>query len=74
MIKAVGTTPEGHPMILLGLSAKNIEKLKEGKPILVELSELGLKGKVAIVYGETEDLLARDLEREFSISGKVDKR
>ena len=50
----VGQCSDGNPMIVLGLSAKDVELLKDGKRMLVKLSELGLEGQIAIVYGETE--------------------
>ena len=74
MIKAVGKSPDGSPMIFLGISALNVEKLKEGKPILVNLADLGLEGKIAIIYGETEDEIERDLQTQFTIGSKTDKR
>lgn len=42
--------------LIFGLSARNIELLKQGKPISVDLREMGEeKGTVLIFYGETED-------------------
>jgi hypothetical protein len=74
MIKAVGKNPDGTPMILLGISAKNVELLKEGKPMLVSLKELGLEGNVAIFYGETEESMEQELQEQFSIGTKRDDR
>lgn len=48
--------------LIFGLSARNIELLKQGKPISVDLREMGEeKGTVLIFYGETEDDMAREL-------------
>lgn len=57
-------------MIGIGLSEENIKRLKENKPIMfnffeilpdaVNLDDL-LKAKVAIVYGETEEKIAKEL-------------
>ena len=74
MIKAKGTLEDGSPFILLGISRLNVEKLQEGKPMLVDLTQLGLEGQIAIIYGETEDELAADLEKQFSIGVKTDDR
>lgn len=66
MVKALGKTLDGTPMILLGLSAKNIELLKARKPMLVELSELGMEGQIAIFYGETEEAIEAELKAAFA--------
>ncbi len=45
-----------------GLSKANIEKLKEGKPININMDEMGLPGvSVMIFYGETEEQMQRDM-------------
>jgi len=64
MIKFVGTNPTtGDKIIGIGITAANIEKLKEGKPILFKLSDLGLDwpGEVTIFYGETEEKITKEL-------------
>lgn len=48
---------------IFGLSAKNIELLMEGKPIAIDLKELGSNGSVMIFYGRTEQDMKDDLER-----------
>lgn len=73
MIKALAKTLDGAPMILLGLSAKNIELLKARKPILAELSELGMEGQVAIFYGETEEEIEAELKAAFAGATKADE-
>jgi hypothetical protein len=48
---------------VFGLSAKNIELLMEGKPILIDLKELGASnGSVMIFYGVTEAVMKESLE------------
>lgn len=48
---------------VFGLSAKNIELLMEGKPISIDLRELGCdKGSVLIFYGRTEQDMKDSLE------------
>ncbi len=55
MIKAAGSL-EGRPLLVLGLSRRNCELLLEGRPIKVDLEEVGRpeQGVVLIVGGETE--------------------
>jgi hypothetical protein len=55
---------EATPDILnyaFGLSEGNIELLKEGRPIKVDLAAMGGTGTVLIFYGRTEQNMARDL-------------
>lgn len=47
---------------ILGIAAENVKRLKEGKPILVSLAELGGHDDVLIVYGETHEDILRELE------------
>jgi hypothetical protein len=66
MIKARATTPLGLDLAILGLSAENVMRLTEGKPIKVNLSELGLPAiEVVIAYGDTED----SIRGEFLAAG-----
>lgn len=54
--------------LIFGLSAGNIERLMEGKPISIDLKDLGLeKGRVMIFYGKTEE----DMKRELIEAGMV---
>jgi len=55
--------------LILGLSALNIAKLKEGMPILFDGRPVGLVGYVAILYGETEDDIMREIHNELHIGG-----
>ena len=71
MLKAVAHSNTGEPLVIFGLSGMNIQKLKEGLPILVETEELGFKGKVAIFYAETEEMLAETLLSNMSIDSKA---
>jgi hypothetical protein len=49
--------------LVFGLSAKNIEMLMAGKPISIDLTELGYdKGHVLIYYGRTEADMKQQLE------------
>jgi hypothetical protein len=51
-------------LIVFGLSAKNIEKLMEEKPIFFDADVLGLPGiRVTIIYGKTEQTLLAHLRK-----------
>ena len=77
MIKAKGAFADGTKFMLFGLSEGNIKLLKEGKPILVDLAEIGLPhmGKVFIVYGETEEAITKQFKEAglLSLDDMVDK-
>ncbi len=55
MIKFKTTGPDGSPGFGFGLSEENIRRLKAGQPIRINLEDLGMKGTVVILYGETEE-------------------
>ena len=44
-----------------GISEENVNRLKKGQPIFIDLSEIGGTGEVMIFYGKTEEDMARDL-------------
>lgn len=73
MIKALIDTPAAGPgakLVVLGLSAENILRMRQGKPILVNLADLGLPHQlVALTAGETEQQLLADLEAELGTAG-----
>lgn len=49
--------------LIFGLSARNVQLLMEGKPISIDLRDLGLeKGRVMIFYGATEEAMKAELE------------
>lgn len=56
------------PLLGFGLSKGNIERLKQGQPISIDLSEMELgdtaqlgRARVLIFYGETEADMAREI-------------
>lgn len=61
MIKAHGTR-DGKPVLLLGLSRANVERLLTDQPIVIEAAELEAMGlpavQVVILAGETEASIA----------------
>lgn len=48
--------------IIFGLTEENIKRLKDGKPIHVDLKEMGMPmGSLTIFYGPTEDIMETQL-------------
>lgn len=58
MVKAKLQQQDGRTLILLGLSAENIERLKADEAVTFNGAPLGIDSDVAIVYGETELAIA----------------
>ena len=66
MIKMILGKADGSKVCVFGLSEWNIRKLKEGDPILFNLSELGLPPQdVAIFYGATEEIMETQIHNAF---------
>lgn len=63
MIKAVATGADGRTMILLGLSKMNVQKLKEQKPIMLQLEEFGIRASLLILYGETDAAIVEEIKK-----------
>lgn len=55
----------GNRIVLgFGLTARNVELLKEKKPIHISLDEMGLKNvDIILCYGDTEKALMDDLQQ-----------
>lgn len=63
MIKFTAPKPNGEVLIGLGLEEGNIERLKEGKPILFNMAELGFEGmECMIMYGKDQGDIKKQLE------------
>ena len=62
MIKATITGLE-EPIILMGLSEGNIQRLKAGQPILATIRSFGIDqpGSITIIYGESEQAITDEL-------------
>lgn len=52
-------------LMILGLDAENVKRLKEGQPILKSLAQFGGTDDILIVYGETLDDVRKQLEKAF---------
>jgi hypothetical protein len=51
-------------VIVLGLTAENIERLKKGRLIAVDLRDIGMpSGRVLIFYGESTDSMMTELRK-----------
>jgi hypothetical protein len=62
MIKVKIGEQGGAPLYLFGLARGNIERLQQGKHILVDLRSIGgPDARMAIVYGETEHDIVKEL-------------
>lgn len=72
MIKFVAQSPKGI-LLGIGLSEKNIELLKQEKPIRIDLTEMGFdSGRVLIFYGETEGELIKTIQPFIGPDTQVD--
>ncbi len=78
MIKARATLADDRPLFVIGLSAMNFTKLREGKPIVFNLESMGGVGEVLIMFGETETEIAAELADfigpQTTVSGLKDER
>ena len=64
MIRAVATKADGTKLILLGIDARNVERLKEGKPLHVRGETLDMPGiEIGIMYGETMQDIIDELKK-----------
>ena len=50
--------------LIFGLSLRNVQLLMDGKPISIDLRDLGMKeGRVLLFYGATEEAMKAELEK-----------
>ena len=79
MIKALIRSKDGtgKKIIFLGITQDNVDRLQEGKPINVNLKDLGIESEIIICYGYDIKDLKKQLEpmirpeTKFSIGGSV---
>ena len=48
---------------LFGIDAENVRRLKEGKPIVVDMSEIGGHDKFILMYGDTMQDIVDELSK-----------
>lgn len=72
MLRAGGTFPDGRRFVLAGLSHTNLQRLRDGEPIVAPLSQfgLGIDGDLVIMSGKDENDVMRQL-RECHVEIKV---
>ena len=63
MLKGRIQRDKGGPLLVFGLSARNIALLQAGRPIQFDLSKLGIEGEIMIFAGDTEESMTKDLEQ-----------
>jgi hypothetical protein len=62
MLKIILQNRDGTTTWIFGLSEGNVQNLKKGRPMLFDLSDMGLPSqKVSICYGPTEEILETQL-------------
>lgn len=65
MIKAVGKTGLGLPLLLLGLSGENVTRLVAGEPIRISATDMAALGlpamQIVLHYGRTEQAIVEEL-------------
>ena len=57
--------------LFIGLSDLNIEKLKENRPIVFDGRPFGFQSDVIIVWGTTEEAIARELLSAMKPAGSA---
>jgi hypothetical protein len=71
MIKFVSEGKD-RKVIGFGLTERNLELLKEGKPILVDLAGLGVPSvQITIFYGKDEKTIYQDLKNHGFVSDET---
>jgi hypothetical protein len=55
-------------LMVFGLSDRNLELLQQGRPIIIDLREIGLEsGRVMILYGKTEKAITDELAKAATL-------
>jgi hypothetical protein len=72
MIKFHARGPKGD-LYGFGITAGNVERLKKGEPIVIDMGEVGVSGMhITLFYGETEEVIARELQQHGLIPASFD--
>lgn len=61
MIRASAKMQDGRTLVFLGVDPANLRRLREGKPIFVDMAELGVDACVVIQFGESLDAIMKSL-------------
>lgn len=70
MIKATLHTDKGT-IALIGLTKENVNFIQSGKPMPLDLREMGLNDRVLVVYGETDTSILQQLRAEGFLSSDI---
>lgn len=62
MIKATAKAADGTTLLILGLEKKNLEMLRQGRPMLIDGTKLGIPAHVYILYGDKPMDIVRELK------------
>lgn len=62
MIKARGTDADGRPLLVLGLSHGNLDRLRAGEPIKFDGALYGYPGTILIFSGKDEVAMGESLQ------------
>ena len=69
MLKFGALQANGRRLLGIGLSAENLKRLKEDKPIYFSSEQCGLSGfDILIVFGQTEESIQVDLTKVFDMA------
>lgn len=78
MVKFAARRADGGMILGFGIAAGNVERLKEGRPILIRLADLDIPfdvtsraSEIVIFYGETEEALEAELDQFIGPETKV---
>jgi hypothetical protein len=64
---------EDREHLCVGISAENVKRLKDGKPLCVNVAEMGLavNGSIVVFYGDTEQTLYESIKEFIGPDTKV---
>jgi hypothetical protein len=73
MIKALAHDEAGKPVVFLGITDRNVEKLTQGMPIHVDLRELGgeVEVRILIFHGKDEEALEKLMLKDGTSVGTI---
>lgn len=63
------------PLFVIGLSDMNVNQLRAGKPIMFNLSEIGIEepGHVLVIWGKTEPDITRELNAPPEVQREAER-
>jgi hypothetical protein len=70
-LRLAGKTP-GTTQLLFGLTEGNIKKMKQGQPVSMDLTDMGLPGvTIGIFYGRDERAMMAELQEFIGPETKI---